>query len=49
MTSRDIFARCVRCYGYVLNLVAKAFLFGEDADPFDIQAVAEDKEEELRF
>ena len=28
-------SRRVRCLGYILNLAAKAFLFGKDADAFE--------------
>ena len=30
MTDTDILSRRIRCFGHVLNLVAKAFLFGND-------------------
>ncbi|KZL82707.1 transposase-like protein [Colletotrichum incanum] len=35
MTSRDITARRIRCFGHILNLVSKAFLFGNDAESFE--------------
>lgn len=31
----DIKARRMRCYGHILNLVARAFLFGKDAESFE--------------
>ncbi|RKK06792.1 hypothetical protein BFJ65_g18346 [Fusarium oxysporum f. sp. cepae] len=34
----DIKARRMRCYGYVLNLVARAFLFGKDAESFELES-----------
>jgi hypothetical protein len=27
----------LRCYGYVINLAAKAFLFGDDPDAFELE------------
>ena len=27
--------QCLRCFGYILNLVIKAFLFSTDADAFE--------------
>lgn len=33
----DIKARRMRCYGHVLNLVARVFLFGKDADSFELE------------
>ena len=38
MDNDDIKARRIRCFGHILNLVAKAFLFGEDSDAFEIQS-----------
>ncbi|KAJ6437054.1 peptidyl-prolyl cis-trans isomerase-like 4 [Purpureocillium lavendulum] len=38
MRSADIKARRMRCYGHVLNLVARAFLFGKDADSFELES-----------
>ncbi|KAF5262168.1 hypothetical protein FOXYS1_7117 [Fusarium oxysporum] len=32
----DVKARRMRCYGHVLNHVARAFLFGTDADAFEL-------------
>ncbi|RKK77644.1 hypothetical protein BFJ71_g16696, partial [Fusarium oxysporum] len=34
----DIKARRMRCYGHTLNLVARAFLFGKDADSFELES-----------
>ncbi|KAJ0126589.1 Protein FAR-RED IMPAIRED RESPONSE 1 [Fusarium oxysporum f. sp. albedinis] len=34
----DIKARRMRCYGHVLNLVARAFLFGKDAESFELES-----------
>ncbi|KAJ0128078.1 Uncharacterized protein HZ326_28824 [Fusarium oxysporum f. sp. albedinis] len=34
----DIKARRMRCYGRTLNLVARAFLFGKDADSFELES-----------
>lgn len=34
---KGVKARRIRCFGHVLNLVAKAFLFGEESDGFEIQ------------
>ncbi|RKK62642.1 hypothetical protein BFJ69_g17003 [Fusarium oxysporum] len=34
----DVKARRMRCYGHVLNLVARAFLFGTDADAFELES-----------
>ncbi|OHW95676.1 transposase-like protein [Colletotrichum incanum] len=34
----DIKACRMRCYGHVLNLVARAFLFGKDADSFELES-----------
>jgi hypothetical protein len=36
-TDDDIDERRLRCWGHVLNLVAKAFLFGTDADAFELE------------
>lgn len=33
----EIQERRLRCWGHVLNLVAKAFLFGKDADAFEME------------
>ncbi|KAK5988728.1 Putative AC9 transposase-like protein [Cladobotryum mycophilum] len=34
----DTKARRMRCYGHVLNLVARSFLFGNDADSFELES-----------
>lgn len=34
----DIRARRMRCYGHILNLVARAFLFGEDFEVFETES-----------
>ncbi|KAK7583457.1 hypothetical protein V3481_012745 [Fusarium oxysporum f. sp. vasinfectum] len=34
----DIKARRMRCYGHMLNLVARAFLFGKDAESFELES-----------
>jgi hypothetical protein len=34
----DIKAHRMRCYGHILNLVARAFLFGKDADSFELES-----------
>ena len=34
----DIKAHRMRCYGHILNLVARAFLFGNDADAFELES-----------
>jgi hypothetical protein len=31
---KDLDSRRMRCLGYIINLAAKAFLFGKDADAF---------------
>jgi hypothetical protein len=33
---KDLDSRRVRCLGYIVNLAAKAFLFGEDPDAFKL-------------
>lgn len=38
MTGKDVKHRRMRCFGHVLNLVAKAFLFGNDADTFELES-----------
>jgi hAT family C-terminal dimerisation region len=40
MTRADIEQRRMRCFGHILNLVAKSFLFGESADSFELQSDA---------
>lgn len=37
MNKEDILARCLRCYGYILNLIARAFIFGKDYEVFENQ------------
>ncbi|KAI8404300.1 hypothetical protein FOFC_15795 [Fusarium oxysporum] len=34
----DIRARRMRCYGHILNLVARAFLYGEDFETFEAES-----------
>ena len=36
-TEDDVDERRLRCWGHVLNLVAKAFLFGTDANAFELE------------
>ena len=36
-TEAEIQERRLRCWGHVLNLAAKAFLFGKDADAFEME------------
>jgi hypothetical protein len=38
MRTTDVEARRMRCLGHVLNLVAKAFLFGTSADSFELES-----------
>lgn len=38
MRTADIKARRMRCYGHILNLVARAFLFGKDAESFELES-----------
>ncbi|KAJ3454761.1 hypothetical protein MRS44_013361 [Fusarium solani] len=38
MTRADTEARRMRCFGHILNLVAQAFLYGDDAAPFELQS-----------
>jgi len=42
MTHKDIKACRLRCFGHILNLAAQAFLFGEDAAAFELDAGAYD-------
>ncbi|OBS16461.1 hypothetical protein FPOA_12113 [Fusarium poae] len=35
MSLADVRARRMRCYGHILNLVARAFLYGEDFESFE--------------
>jgi hypothetical protein len=34
----DVRARRMRCYGHILNLVARAFLYGEDSEAFEAES-----------
>jgi hypothetical protein len=38
MSLVDIRARRMRCYGHILNLVARAFLYGEDFEAFEAES-----------
>ncbi len=40
MTTNDIRAQRMRCFGHILNLVAKAFLSGTKAEMFESQSQA---------
>ncbi|KAF4966507.1 hypothetical protein FSARC_5821 [Fusarium sarcochroum] len=42
ITRADTEARRMRCFGHILNLVAQAFLFGDDAASFELQSEAYD-------
>jgi hypothetical protein len=35
LSPRDITHRRIRCYGHILNLVGRAFLYGEDSEAFE--------------
>ncbi|CEJ95182.1 hypothetical protein VHEMI10679 [[Torrubiella] hemipterigena] len=35
MTDKDAIDRRMRCYGHILNLVGRAFLYGEDSETFE--------------
>jgi hypothetical protein len=52
MTPADVRARRMRCYGHILNLVARAFLYGEDFEAFEAESQVFDllgrHEEDLR-
>ena len=37
ISDSDIDERRLRCWGHILNLVAKAFLFGTNADAFELE------------
>uniref|UniRef100_A0A0D2YIC8 HAT C-terminal dimerisation domain-containing protein n=1 Tax=Fusarium oxysporum (strain Fo5176) TaxID=660025 RepID=A0A0D2YIC8_FUSOF len=37
MSLADVRARRMRCYGHILNLVARAFLYGEDFESFEAE------------
>ncbi|RKK80768.1 hypothetical protein BFJ71_g15816 [Fusarium oxysporum] len=38
MGPADVRARRMRCYGHILNLVARAFLYGEDFEAFEAES-----------
>jgi hypothetical protein len=38
MSLVDLRARRMRCYGHILNLVARAFLYGEDFEAFEAES-----------
>ncbi|KAF5264183.1 hypothetical protein FOXYS1_5040 [Fusarium oxysporum] len=38
MGPADVRARRMRCYGHILNLVACAFLYGENVEAFEAQS-----------
>ncbi|KAG6996097.1 putative AC transposase [Fusarium oxysporum f. sp. conglutinans] len=40
VTRADTEARRMRCFGHILNLVAQAFLYGDDAASFELQSEA---------
>ncbi|KAG6989179.1 putative AC9 transposase [Fusarium oxysporum f. sp. conglutinans] len=40
ITRADAEARRMRCFGHILNLVAQAFLYGDDAASFELQSDA---------
>uniref|UniRef100_A0A8H7K3R1 AC transposase n=1 Tax=Bionectria ochroleuca TaxID=29856 RepID=A0A8H7K3R1_BIOOC len=40
ITRADTEARRMRCFGHILNLVAQAFLYGDDAASFELQSEA---------
>jgi hypothetical protein len=42
ITRADTEARRMRCFGHILNLVAQAFLYGDDAASFELQSEAYD-------
>src|SRR5207248_11466832 len=44
---KDPNSRRVRCLGHIINLAAKAFLFGQDAEAFDEES--QTKKERARF
>ncbi|EXU94577.1 hAT family dimerization domain protein [Metarhizium robertsii] len=53
MTEEDIRNHRTRCFGHIINLAARAFLWGEDADSFEREAFTEAafqvEERELRL
>ncbi|KAF6525877.1 hypothetical protein HZS61_011672 [Fusarium oxysporum f. sp. conglutinans] len=52
MSLADVRARRMRCYGHILNLVARAFLYGEDFESFEAESQVFDllgrREDDLR-
>uniref|UniRef100_A0A0D2XSY6 HAT C-terminal dimerisation domain-containing protein n=1 Tax=Fusarium oxysporum (strain Fo5176) TaxID=660025 RepID=A0A0D2XSY6_FUSOF len=52
MNLADVRARRMRCYGHILNLVARAFLYGEDFESFEAESQVFDllgrREDDLR-
>ncbi|KAH7459922.1 hypothetical protein FOMA001_g19773 [Fusarium oxysporum f. sp. matthiolae] len=38
MGSADVQVKCMRCYGHILNLVARAFLHGEGFEAFETES-----------
>ncbi|KAF5963017.1 transposase [Fusarium coicis] len=38
MSLADVRARRMHCYGHILNLVAHAFLYGEDSEAFEAES-----------
>jgi hypothetical protein len=38
MGSADVQVKCMRCYGHILNLVARAFLYGEGFEAFETES-----------
>ncbi|KAH7471544.1 hypothetical protein FOMA001_g13499 [Fusarium oxysporum f. sp. matthiolae] len=47
ITRADTEARRMRCFGHILNLVAQAFLYGDDAASFELQSEAYDMLEQF--
>ena len=43
----DIEERRIRCFGHVINLVAKSFLYGSDADAFETEVTTIKSQERL--
>jgi hypothetical protein len=50
--STDLKKRRLRCFGHIVNLTAKAFLFGEEAEAFELEVDSyvqlQQEEKELR-
>lgn len=46
-TKTDISERRMRCYGHVLNLIGRAFLYGEDHDTFEEESQRQDASNNL--